>query len=357
MVTSRIKTKHFSISLDDPTYFIADIAANHDGSLERAKSLIRLAAKNGANAAKFQNFLAESIVSNRGFQELGAKIAHQSKWDKDVFSVYKDAELPWEWTEELARTCSEFGIDYFTAPYDLNFVDRYGNLMEIIKVGSGDITWTESLKKLAVSNKYIFLATGASTLEDVKRALSDLSAAKKPLVLMQCNTNYTGSNENFQNLNLNVLSTFSKAFPEVILGLSDHTPGHVAVLGAVTLGARVIEKHFTDDQTRKGPDHSFSLNPEEWRQMVLETRKLESSLGDGIKRIESNELESAIVQRRALRFRNSKSIGEIITNHDLIALRPCPVNGIPPHDINSVLGKVLTRNVISDELVTVDSFE
>ena len=356
-VTSKIRTRHFSISNSDSTYFIADIAANHDGSLQRAKDLIKLAAENGANAAKFQNFLARTIVSRKGFQELGQKLAHQAKWDKDVYRVYEEAELPWTWTEELAATCEDYGIDYFTAPYDLSFVDKYGYLMDVIKVGSGDITWTESLRMLADTEKYIFLATGASSIEDVRRALRDLESAKKPLVLMQCNTNYTGSHDNFQNLNLNVLSTFSHEFPDVILGLSDHTPGHIAVLGAVALGARVIEKHFTDDQSRKGPDHNFSLSPIDWRKMVEETRKLEASLGDGIKRVESNEIESSIVQRRALRFHKAKSKGDIIRENDLIAVRPCPVEGIPPYDLDKVLGKILNTDVFPDELVTVDKFE
>ena len=356
-MTSKIRTRHFTISNEDPTYFIADIAANHDGSLQRAKNLIKLAAENGASAAKFQNFLAKTIVSKKGFQELGQKLAHQAKWEKDVYTVYEEAELPWEWTEELAATCEEYGIDYFTAPYDMSFVDKYGALMEVIKVGSGDITWTQSLNKLAGSKKYIFLATGASSMDDVRRALKDLENAKKPLVLMQCNTNYTGSNDNFQNLNLKVISTFSHEFPDVVLGLSDHTPGHVAVLGAVALGARVVEKHFTDDKSRKGPDHGFSLSPLDWKQMVEETRQLEAALGDGIKRVEPNEIESSVVQRRALRFCNSKSKGSLISENDLIAVRPCPIDGIPPYDVKKVLGKKLTKDVFPDELVTADKFE
>lgn len=352
-----IKTKHFEISNLGSTYFIADIAANHDGSLSRAKELIKLAAESGANAAKFQNFLAKTIVSRKGFQELGQKMAHQSKWERDVYSVYENAELPWEWTEELAATCSHYGIDYFTAPYDLTYVDKFSHLMEIIKVGSGDITWTDSLKKIAKLGKYIFIATGASTLEDVERAVRELLAAPSPLVIMQCNTNYTGSLENFENLNLNVLSTFSQRFPDAILGLSDHTPGHVAVLGAVALGAKVVEKHFTDDQTRNGPDHAFSLTPKQWHEMVLDTRKLEVALGNGEKRVEVNEVESVIVQRRALRFAKKMSKGEILTRDDLIALRPCPSSGLAPYEIEKVLGRKLRIDVAFDDLVTMDTFE
>lgn len=356
-MNSTIKTKHFEISSSGSTYFIADIAANHDGSLSRAKELIKLAAASGANAAKFQNFLAKTIVSRKGFQELGQKLAHQSKWDKDVYSVYEEAELPWEWTEELEVTCSQYGIDFFTAPYDLTYVDQFSHLMEIIKIGSGDITWTESLKKIAMSGKYVFLATGASTLDDVVRAVSDLQSARSPLVIMQCNTNYTGSLENFDNLNLNVLKLFAQRFPDAIMGLSDHTPGHVAVLGAVALGARVVEKHFTDDQTRIGPDHAFSLTPEQWQEMVLDTRRLEVALGNGEKIVEANEIESAVIQRRALRFARAISKGEVVTKDDLIALRPCPSNGLPPYEIEKVVGRRIKTDVDFDDLVTLDKLE
>jgi len=350
-MSTAIQTKNSTISANGPCYFIADIAANHDGSLNRAKQLIRLAALSGANAAKFQNFKANTIVSRQGFGELGEKIAHQSSWEKDVFDVYEEAELPWEWTEELISCCDENGIDYFTAPYDLDFVDQYADRFQIIKVGSGDITWAEALEKYAKSKKYVFLATGASTIEDVSRAVNILETGATPLVIMQCNTNYSGSLDNFNHLNLRTLNQYSELFPNAILGLSDHTPGHVAVLGAVSLGARVIEKHFTDDNKRTGPDHYFSLDPDSWKRMVADVRILESALGDGQKKIEENEKDSIVVQRRALRFRRNLQKGTALDREDLIALRPCPKNGVPPYKIDELIGRRLIRDVKFDELV------
>jgi sialic acid synthase SpsE len=296
----KIKIGNKTITKTSPTYFIADIAANHDGNLSRAKKLIRLCAKAGANAAKFQHFKAQTIVSDKGFKNLG-KITHQSKWKKSVFEVYKDASIDFNWTKELQEECKKNNIDFLTSPYDFDYVDRVEKYICAYKIGSGDITWLEILKKISKKKLPVILATGAATLSEVKQAVKTIIKNNKRLVLMQCNTNYTNSLDNFKYINLNVLKSYKKIFKDkIILGLSDHTPGHATVLGAVTLGAKVIEKHFTDDNKRIGPDHLFSMNFNTWSTMVNETRKLEKALGDGIKKIESNETQSSIVQKRAI---------------------------------------------------------
>ncbi|HLF36318.1 MAG TPA: N-acetylneuraminate synthase family protein, partial [Anaerolineales bacterium] len=234
------------------TYFIADIAANHDGDLERAKQLIRLAAEAGAEAAKFQNFRAPQIVSDFGFRSLSAQASHQAKWKKSVFEVYAEASIPFDWSAELAEECAEAGIHYFSSPYDFEAVDRLEAYFPAIKIGSGDITWIEIVQRIASKRKPVLLATGASTLGDVQRAVEAILAINSDLVLLQCNTNYTASLENFDHIHLNVLKSYGLMWPELVLGLSDHTPGHATVLGAVALGARVVEKHFTDDTRREG---------------------------------------------------------------------------------------------------------
>ena len=344
-------------SVASPTYFIADIAANHDGSLERAIELIKLAAEAGADAAKFQNFKAQTIVSSQGFKDLGEKMTHQAKWKKDVVEVYKDAELPMEWTEALVKACTDNGIDYFTAPYDLEFIPHFARRMPYFKVGSGDITWKESLEMIASQGKPILLATGASELWEVERAVKLISQFNIPIVLMQCNTNYTGSEDNFDYLNLLALNEFREKFPDVVLGFSDHSIGHVAVLGAVALGARAIEKHFTDDTNRVGPDHGFSLDPITWKKMVEETRILERCLGNGHKRVEPNEVEARIVQRRALRFTRDMQAGATVSTDDVMALRPCPTDGIDPFDIDDVVGRKLVQEVSRDQLIRKSDFE
>lgn len=334
------------IGPDAPTYFIADIAANHDGDLERAKRLIELAKEAGADAAKFQNFQAPKIVSRTGFDRLGGQLAHQAAWKKSVYDVYKDAEVRKEWTPTLRAHCDAVGIEYFTSPYDIESIDLVDPYVRAYKIGSGDITFTDVLEHMAGKGKPLLLATGASSLEDVIEAMATLRrvAPAAPLCLMQCNTNYTGQLENFRFIQLNVLRTYAVLFPDVVLGLSDHTPGHATTLGAVALGARVIEKHFTDDNGREGPDHPFSMNPATWREMVDRTRELELALGTTEKRIEENERQSAIVQRRALYAARSIHAGESIRDDHLEALRPAPEHSIPPNRRTHVVGLKAPRN-------------
>lgn len=321
-----------------PTYFVADISANHDGSLERAKLLIRLAAEAGADAAKFQNFRAATIVSRRGFAALGGQFSHQSRWKKTVYEVYEEASLPWKWTETLKAECDAAEIDYFSTPYDFEAVDMLDPYVEIFKIGSGDITWPEMLRYVAAKGKPVLLSTGAAEIGDVQRAVHAIREVNPQLALMQCNTNYTGDSKNFSYIHLNVLKTYRAMFPELVLGLSDHTSGHATVLGAVALGARVVEKHFTDDTERAGPDHLFSMTPKTWREMVNRTRELERALGSSDKTVAENERETVVIQRRCLRAARDLAAGSVLTRQMIEVLRPAPADAVFPFEIDRVLG-------------------
>lgn len=330
------------IGENHPTYFIADISANHDGDLERAKDLIHLAEEAGADAAKFQNFRAPEIVSDYGFRAMQGQVSHQAGWKKSVFEVYEEASIPFEWTEILKDECDKVNIDYFSSPYDFDAIDMLDNYVPAYKVGSGDITWIESLERMALKGKPLILATGASDIGDVQRAVHAIQAINSQLILLQCNTNYTASPDNFDHIHLRVLSTYKIMFPGLILGLSDHTFGHATVLGAVALGARVIEKHFTDDNARIGPDHPFSMTPQSWRDMVDRTRELERALGNPDKQVGENELETVIVQRRCVRAGRDIQKGETITREMIDVLRPATPGAILPYEIDQVLG---TRSI------------
>jgi sialic acid synthase SpsE len=354
---NKVKMGSKKVGGDEPTYFIADIAANHDGNLDRACKLIELAKESGADAAKFQNFEAGKIVSKSGFDDLGSMTGHQAKWDKSVFDVYKKASLPQSWTEKLKNRCDEVGIEYFTSPYDLESVDQVDDYVNSYKIGSGDVTWHEVISKICSKGKPIFIATGACDLEDVEAAVSLIKKWGNPLILMQCNTNYTGSTENLKYINLRVLDTYKKKFPGVVLGLSDHTAGHLTVLGAVALGARVVEKHFTDDETRDGPDHTFSMTPPTWSEMVRQVRDLEQALGDGVKRIEYNEVATSVLQRRALRYRRDMKAGMTLSENDIIALRPRPPDGLDPQKLRMVVNQRLTVDVKKDGQLKMADFE
>ena len=214
----------------DNSQYIADIGANHDGSLERAYKLIELAKNSGADAAKFQNFQAPKIVSKLGFESL-TNSSHQSNWKKSVYEIYEDASISMDWTHKLKEKCNEVGIDYFTSPYDFESVDHVDKFVELYKIGSGDITWIDFINYIAKKNKPILIATGASNLDDVDRAVNSILQYNNQLCLMQCNTNYTTDKNKHQFVNLNVLNTFKQRYPNLVLGLSDHTIDYTTVLG------------------------------------------------------------------------------------------------------------------------------
>lgn len=329
------------IAIDQPSYFVADIAANHDGDLERAKQLIWQAKEAGADAAKFQHFKAEKIVSDVGFRKLGGQLSHQAAWKKPVFEVYRDYECNRDWNVALIETAKAAGIDFLTTPYDTEAVDLLDAHLPAYKIGSGDITWTDFIEYVAQRGKPLMLASGASDINDVERAVAAALKHNRQLVLMQCNTNYTGSLENFRFINLRVLQAYALKYPGMVLGLSDHSPGHATVLGAIALGARVIEKHFTDDNSRTGPDHSFSMTPATWREMVERSRELEAAMGDGVKRVEENERQTAVLQQRCLRLTRDLPAGSVLSAADLEALRPAPAEGLRPYELATALGRKL----------------
>jgi sialic acid synthase SpsE len=347
----------YTIGLDLPLFFVADIAANHDGNIDRAFKLIELAKESGAHAAKFQNFIASKIVSRSGFDNLGGQMSHQNKWNNSVYETYENASVSYNWTAKLKEKCEEVDIEYFTSPYDFESVDHIDPYVHAYKIGSGDVTWHEIIEYIVKKNKPVIIATGASTLAEVKSAMRILQKNTNNIVLMQCNTNYTAKVENYKYINLNVLKTYSHIFPDVLLGLSDHTKGHATVLGAISLGARVFEKHFTDDNNREGPDHNFAMNPSTWREMVDRSNEVYQALGNGIKVIEDNEKETAIVQRRALRFTKDLPEGYILKKDDLFPLRPLNADGIPPYKIIDLVGRKLKHQVKADDYIRTEDVE
>jgi len=345
-----LKLGEKTIDISQPAYFIADIAANHDGSLSRAKELIYFAKESGADCAKFQHYKSSTIISQTGFDNLvGSGETHQSSWKQSVSEIYNRYHARDEWNDDLIATCRDVGIDFMTTPYNIDALRSLADHCPAIKIGSGDITHFELLREVGLTGKPVLLATGASTIDEVAEAMELLLDVNPQVCLMQCNTNYTGCSSNFKYVNLKVISSYALKWPGLVLGFSDHTPGHSAVLGAVALGARVIEKHFTDDNGREGPDHAFALNPKTWREMVDATRELESAFGDGLKRVEKNERETIVVQRRALHATRQLVPGDKLNRDDFELLRPCPVDAIPASRASEVVGKILKTSVNANE--------
>tara|TARA_B100000161_G_scaffold220224_1_gene165457 strand:- start:686 stop:1741 length:1056 start_codon:yes stop_codon:yes gene_type:complete len=328
----------------DKVFFIADIGSNHDGSLDRAIELVYLAANSGADAVKLQHFKANTILNKNAFENLPAK-AHQSKWKKSVYQTYEDASTPTEWTREILEACRDANVKFSTSPYSIELSDILEEYVDFFKIGSGDISWPALIKHVSKKEKPIVIATGASTLDEVTNAYLEASKLNKNVSLLQCNTNYSGDYENLYYSNLNVIKSYKTLFPNALIGLSDHTRDELTVLSAVSLGAKVIEKHFTDDNLREGPDHSFAINPEKWAIMVKRTRELEIALGDGKKIIEKNELDSSIVQKRSLYAKKDFKVGDIISINDFDALRPCQIGSVSPRSLEKINQPILNCNL------------
>lgn len=334
-----------------PAYIIAEIGANFDHSIEKAKRLIDAAKECGADCAKFQSFKAEKIVSEQGFARMQLKGVHGS-WGRPVHEVFRDAEFPREWHKEIADYCLKIGIDFSTSPYDIEAVDLCVELdVPFIKIGSGEITWLEMIEYIARKNKPLFLATGDATMSEIDEALRTIEATgNKEVVLMQCITNYPSL---IESANINVLKTYQTAF-DILTGYSDHSPGPVVALGAIALGAVVIEKHFTLDNNDIGPDHPHSMNVNEFKRMVSYIRELERAMGSTRKVVVDEEAETVFVQRRCLYAKQDISLGKVVDSDDIDVLRPAL--GIPPKYIKIILGKIANSDIKKGQPIFWENF-
>jgi len=338
MTVKPIKIGKKTVGDNHPCYIIAEIGSNFNGSLSLAKKLIKLAKKSGADAAKFQVFTAENLISRKGFEQ---KNAFQKKWKKSVWDVYKNAEFPRNWHDELNSYCKKLGIHFFTSPWDFDAIDSLVKLKApAIKIGSGDITNIEILKYIGSKNLPILLATGASTLKEISIAVKTIkSTGNNKIILMQSVTQYPSP---ISDANLKVLHTLKNKF-NLNVGYSDHSPGSLVSLSSVALGACIIEKHFTLDPKMSGPDHPHSMSPNNFELMVKEIRTLEIAMGDGIKKVENSEKETRIIQRRGIWTIKPIKKGEKFTRDNIRPLRP--IKGISSSKYEQLLGKISKRNM------------
>lgn len=330
-----------------PCYTIAEIGSNFDRDLARAKKLVDLAKEAGANAVKFQCFKADKIVSKEGFQ--GLKMGFQSRWNKPVYEIYQAAEFPRDWTKELFEYSKEKNITFFSSPYDKEAVDMLDEIgVPAFKIGSGDITWLEMLKYIAGKGKPVILGTGASTMQEIEEAVQAIkSVGNDKLILLQCVTNYPSS---FDSANIRAMPLLREKFATPV-GYSDHTPGYIVPMGSVVLGGCMIEKHFTDDKTRSGPDHPFAMDFNDFKTMVENIRLLEKALGKSIKELYPEENETVVLQRRCIRAKEDIAKGTKINEEMLEILRPAPGGAIYPKDFNKIVGRVAKTDIKKGEAI------
>ncbi len=319
----------------EPAYLIAEIGSNFDGSMVRAKKLIDLAKECGADCAKFQCFATDKIISKEGFD--GLRSGFQTKWKKPVHEVYKAAEFPRAWHKELYAYCRKRGLDFMSAPYDKEAVDELNALnVPAFKIGSGDITWLSMIRYIAKKKKPIILAAGASTLAEIDEAIAAIrETGNRNIILLQCVTNYPS---HFEHANIRAMKAMGEMF-NLPVGYSDHTPGSVVPLGAVALGACLIEKHFTDDKKRTGPDHPFAMDGKDFKEMAQGVRALEKALGSSVKELYAEEGQTVILQRRCLRAAKDISEGTKIEKNMVVVLRPCPKEALAPKYQDVIVGK------------------
>jgi len=342
--SKKIKVGDKYLEIGNPSYIIAEIGANFDGSIEKAKGLCLAAKESGADCAKFQSFKSEKIVSRKGFELMDLKGVHGT-WGRSVSDVFKDAEFPREWHREIKEYCDSIGIHFSTSPYDFEAIELCMELdVPFIKIGSGEITWLEMIEKIAKTQKPIFLATGDATLSEIDDAIRVIeSTGNKNLVLMQCITNYPSM---IESANINVLKTYQNAF-DCLVGYSDHSPGDVVILGATALGSCVVEKHFTLNKNDSGPDHPHSMDVIEFKLMVDRIRQLELAMGSSRKFVVEEERETVIVQRRGLYANRNIEKGHVLTLEDIVELRPAL--GILPKYKSIVVGKTAKEEISEGE--------
>jgi len=322
-----------------PCYIIAEIGSNFDGSLIKAKKLIKLAKQAGADCAKFQSFLTKELLSPTGFKD---KITFQAKWKKSVWNIYEDAELPRKWHKDLSRYADTLGIHFMFTPYDYAAVDILEeNKTPAYKIGSGDITYLDFLKYIARKRKTILLPTGASTITEIRKAINIIKKeGNNNIILLQSVTQYPTP---IDEANINAMVTLKKKF-HYDVGYSDHSPGILIPIASVALGACVIEKHFTDNPKNLGPDHPHSLDPTNFSDMVKKIRDLEKALGDGIKKVEKSEKHTRIIQRRSVYTIKKIKKGERFDHNNIKCLRPAI--GVSASKFNLILKKRAKKDLV-----------
>lgn len=334
---------------------IAEAGVNHNGDFEIAKKLVDVAANAGADFVKFQTFKAEKIVSHTARKaEYQAKSINDG--DDSQFTMLKSLEMPEYWHHELLDYCRKRDIQFLSTGFDEESIDFLATLdMPLFKIPSGEITNKPYLQHIASKGKPVILSTGMANLEEIQAALLVLEKGgigRERITILHCNTEYPTP---MQDVNLLAMKTIEKQL-SVKIGYSDHTLGIEVPIAAVALGACVIEKHFTLDRNFPGPDHRASLEPIELKQMVQAIRNIELALsGSGEKKPSNSERKNIPLGRKSIHFRYDLPIGYKVTVKDLIMVRPG--SGISPMQIDSIVGKVLRKEVKALSLASLGDFE
>ena len=315
----------------EPVFIIAEIGSNHDGKLEQAKQLIASAKECGADAVKFQSFTADKLVS--------------PKYEK-IYKAFKEAELPSEWHRELAKFAASRGIIFLSTPFDEEIASLLDNLgVPAFKIASYDMNNYPLLRHVAGFKKPLLLSTGMANLSEVEEAVNTIrGGGNNDIILLHCVSDYP---TRLEDANIKAMVIMQRTF-QLPVGYSDHSLGIVVALGAVALGACVIEKHVTINKTLPGPDHPHSLGVAEFKEMVQQIRHLELALGSETKAPAETEIHERGWGRRGIYAAVDIPKGATINRDMLKIVRPC-LNALEPKNIDLVLGKAAKRAIAANE--------
>ena len=317
-------------------YIIAEVSANHNGSIERAEAIIRAAADAGDDAVKLQTYTADTMTipcDNEHFRIKG------TLWEgKTLHDLYQEAYTPWEWQPRLKELANDLGMDCFSTPFDATAVDFLEKMnVPCHKVASFEVVDIPLLKKIASTGKPVIMSTGMASLTEIDEAVTTLREnGTTELALLKCTSAYPAPPEE---ANLRTIPHLAQAF-SCVAGLSDHTLGSAVAVGAVAVGARIIEKHFTLARADGGPDSAFSMEPHEFRQMVQDIRTVEKALGTVCYELTPKQQESKVFRRSLFVVKDMKA-GEVFTEENVRSIRPG--YGLPPKMLDVILGKQAAR--------------
>lgn len=337
------------VSTPKKPYIIAEAGVNHNGDINIALKLIEEAKKIGVDCIKFQTFKAERLVT-----KYSPKAMYQTKVtdvNESQYEMLKSLELDMADFKVLQNHCAKIGIDFLSTPYNKEDVDMLSDIgVTGFKVASGQLTELPFIKYLSSKGKTVILSTGMANMAEVFSAVEAVrETGNEDLVVLQCTTNYPSA---IEDSNIQAMVSIREAC-KVTVGYSDHVPNNYACYAAVALGASIIEKHFTLDKKMAGPDHSSSLDPGEFRELVLGIQNVSSALGNGIKKPSAKEAENSYGMKRSLVLLTDLPAGAVL-KEDCIGFKR-PSNGLPPNYLTLVLGKKLARPMKKDEPLIFDS--
>ncbi len=342
-----IKIGNYIIGKHQKPFIIAEMSGNHNQSLDRALSLVDAAAEAGAHALKLQTYTADTITMKGAYTIKDPN----SLWNgKELHDLYKEAYTPWEWHKSIFERAKEKGMIAFSSPFDETAVDFLESLnVPAYKIASFENTHHPLLVKVAQTGKPVILSTGVSSIADIDESVRVLrKAGCKELILLKCTSTYPASPEN---TNLNTIPHLAELH-NCVVGLSDHTMGIGASVAAIALGARVIEKHFTLSRADGGVDSAFSLEPEELKNLIIETERAFLALGKIQYGIQDAEQKSKFFKRSIYVAEDIKE-GETFTKKNIRVIRPG--DGIAPKYFNLIIGKKSSQSLKAGTALLWDS--